>query len=112
MVSKAVLEERRKRAVQMILEGATVTPALDYDEAEVLLNWALAQAGEYALSSRDMGDKEAQRHIAQGVSKVRALMQMVNDVVEQWDMTSGTQLVQKLTELMSAAMEGVGRSSD
>ena len=50
MVYKADLEERRQRAAQMILESDIVTSSLDYDEAEVVLNWALAQAESYALA--------------------------------------------------------------
>ena len=106
MVSEAVLEERRQRAAQMILESGIVTPALDYDEAEVLLDWALAEAGKYALSSGDMGDQEARSHVAQGVKRIRRLMEMVNDIFDQWDASSRVEMVQKVTQLLSAATEG------
>ena len=112
MVSEAELEERRQRAAQMVLESGIVTPALDYDEAEVLLDWALAEAGKYALSSGAMGDKEAQSHIVQGVSKVRRLMEMVNEIFDQWDAASRVQMVEKLTQLLSAATKGVGDARD
>jgi hypothetical protein len=105
MVSEEKLEERRQRAAQMVLESGVVTPALDDDQAEVLLDWALAQVGGYALSSRVMGEEEARRHVSRGVAKVRLLMGMVNDIVEQWYDLSQVQLVEKLTQLMSAALE-------
>ena len=112
MVSEAELEERRQRAAQMVLESGIVTPALDYDEAEVLLDWALAEAGKYALSSGAMGDKEAQSHIVQGVNKVRRLMEMVNEIFDQWDAASRVQMVEKLTQLLSTATKGVSDARD
>jgi hypothetical protein len=112
MVSEAELEERRQRAAQMVLESGIVTPALDYDEAEVLLDWALAEAGKYALSSGAMGDEEAQSHIVQGVNKVRRLMEMVNEIFDQWDAASRVQMVEKLTQLLSAATKGVSDARD
>ena len=112
MVEEAKLEERRQRAAQLILESEIVTPALDYDEAEVLLDWALAEAGQYALSSGDMGDKEAHDHVARGVKKVRRLMEMVNDIFEQWDASSRVQMVERVTQLLSVATEDVGDARD
>jgi hypothetical protein len=109
MVSEAELEARRRQAVQMILESGIVTPALDYDEAEVLLDWALARVSQYALSSRQMGDKEAQRHIVHSVNRVRRLMEMVNDMVERWDEFGRVAMMEKLTQLLSTAMEDTGR---
>jgi hypothetical protein len=109
MVSEAKLEARRQQAAQMILEGGIVTPALDYDEAEVLLDWALARVGECALSSREMGDKEARSHIVKGVNKVRRLMELVNDLVERWDESSRVEMIEKVTRLLSVAMEGTDR---
>jgi hypothetical protein len=110
MISEAKLEARRQQAAQMILEGGIVTPALDYDEAEVLLDWALARVGECALSSREMGDKEARRHIVKGVNKVRRLMEMVNEMVERWDQSNRVEMIEKVTRLLSVAMEGTDRS--
>ena len=109
MVSEAELEARRRQAVQMILESGIVTPALDYDEAEVLLDWALARVSQYALSSRQMEDKEARSHIVHSVNRVRRLMEMVNDMVERWDEFGRVAMMEKLTELLSAAMEDTGR---
>lgn len=105
MISEDRLEERRQLAAQMVLESGVVTPALDDDQAEVLLDWALAQAGSYALSSRDMGEQEASGHITLGVARVRRLMAMVNDIVERWYDLDQVQLVEGLTRLMSAAMD-------
>ena len=105
MVSEAKLEARRQQAAQMILEGGIVTPALDYDEAEVLLDWALARVGECALSSRDMADKEARTHIVERVHKVRRLMEMINDMVERWDESGRVEMMERLTKLLSVAME-------
>jgi hypothetical protein len=109
MISEAKLEARRQQAAQMILEGGIVTPALDYDEAEVLLDWALARVGECALSSREMGDKEARSHIVKGVNKVRRLMEMVNEMVERWDQSNRVEMLEKVTRLLSVAMEGTDR---
>lgn len=105
MVSEEKLEDRRQRAAQMLLESGVVTPALDDDQAEVLLDWALAQAGSCALSSRDMGEEEALGRISQGVARVRLLMGMVNDIIERWYDLDRVQLVERLTSLMSAAMD-------
>ncbi len=105
MVDKADLEERRRRAAQMILESDIVTSALDYDEAEVVLNWALAEAENVAVSSKHMADDEAEGYIVHGVGKVRRLMKMVNDLIEDRYHLSGVETVEKLTELLSAAME-------
>jgi hypothetical protein len=109
MVSEAELEARRRQAVQIILESGIVTPALDYDEAEVLLDWALARVSQYALSSRQMGDKEARSHIVHSVNRVRRLMEMVNDMVERWDEFGRVAMMEKLTQLLSAAMEDTDR---
>jgi len=89
----------------MILESDIVTSALDYDEAEVVLNWALTQVENVALSSKDMADEEAEGHIARGVGKVRRLMKMVNDLVEERYHLDGVETVEKLTQLLSVAME-------
>jgi hypothetical protein len=105
MVHKGDLEERRQRAAQLILESDIVTSALDYDEAEVVLNWALSQVESVALSSGEMADDEAEGYIAQGVGKVRRLMKMVNDLVEDRYDLSGVETVEKLTQLLSVAMD-------
>jgi len=109
MASEVELEERRQRAAQMLLESGVVTPALDDDQAEVLLDWALAQAGGYALSSRDLGEDEAHSQISDGVARVRLLMGMVNDIVERWYDLDHVQLVERLTKLLSVAMDVRGR---
>lgn len=110
MVHEVDLEGRRQRAAKLILESDIVTSALDYDEAEVVLNWALAQAEYLALSSKDMGDDEAEGHIAKGVGQVRRLMKMVNDLIEERYELSGVETVQKLTQLLSVAMEAATNS--
>jgi hypothetical protein len=105
VISEDKLEERRKLAAQMVLESGVVTPALDDDQAEVLLDWALAQASRYAVSSRDMEEPEASGHIAEGVARVRRLMGMVNDIVERWYDLDQVKMVEQLTQLMSTAMD-------
>lgn len=112
MVHEVDLEGRRRRAAKLILESDIVTSALDYDEAEVVLNWALAQAEYYALSSKDMGDDEAEGHIAEGVGQVRRLMKMVNDLIEERYDLSGVETVEKLTQLVSVAMGAPGNRGD
>jgi len=110
MAGKVDLHARRQRAAQMILESDSVTSALEEDAAEVVLNWALAEAEAYALSSEDLGDEDADRYIAQGVGKVRGMMSLVNDLVEEYDYLSPTDMVQRLTHLLSVAMEGQKKS--
>jgi hypothetical protein len=112
MVSEAKMEARRQQAAQMILEGGIVTPALDYDEAEVLLDWALAQVGECAHSSREMEDKEARAHIVKGVNRVRRLMEMVNEMVERWDESDRVEMMEKLTKLLSVAISDADQAGD
>ncbi len=70
-----------------------------------MLNWALAQAESVALCSGEMTDEEAEGYIAQGVGKVRRLMKMVNDLVEDRYDLSGVETVEKLTQLLSVAMD-------
>lgn len=104
-ITEAGMEERRRRAAGMILEGEIVTGSLEYDEAEVLLNWALAQTERYAVSSKDLGDEEADWHIAEGVGKVRRLMGLVNDFIENKDALTSEEMVEELTRLLTAAMQ-------
>jgi hypothetical protein len=106
MISEVDLEVRRRKAAEMILDSEIVTASLEDDEAEVLLNWALAEVERYALSSKDMGDEEADDHIAKGVGKVRRLMKMVNNLVEDKDDLSSDEMVEELTNLLSSATEG------
>jgi len=109
MATEQKLEERRQRAAQMLLESGVVTPALDDDQAEVLLDWALAQVGTYALSSQGLGEEQANGKISHGVARVRLLMGMVNDIIERWYELDRVQVVERLTKLMSAAMDLEGR---
>jgi hypothetical protein len=105
MVSEAELEERRQRAARMILEGGIVTPALGDDAAEALLHWALSRADECAFATGEMEDEQADRYVSAGVGKVRRLMGMVNDLVEQHYEMGRVEVVQGLTKLLSTAME-------
>jgi len=106
MILEVDLEGRRQKAVEMILESDIVTSALEDDEAEVLLNWALAKVEGCALSSKDMEAEEAHEYIASGVGRVRLLMKMVNDLVEERNDLSPMEMVEELTHLLSIAMEG------
>ncbi len=90
----------------MILESQIVTASLDHDEAEMLPNWALAQVELCALSSKDMGDEGAEEHIGEGMDKVRRLMEMVSDLVEEKEDLSRMDMVKGLTHLLCLAMVG------
>lgn len=103
------LEERSRKARKMILESETVASALEPNAAEMLLDWALAQAERYAYSSKDMEEREAMEHIAHGVAKVRRLMGMVNDLVEDRDYLTSVEMAERLIHLLSVAVEGQGR---
>jgi len=106
MMSEADLERRRQKAAQMVLESEMVTSGLEEDAAEAVLNWALAQADSYALSSEEMRDEQADTWIAQGVGKVHRLMSLVNDLVEEYDYMGPLEMVERLTHLLAGAMEG------
>jgi hypothetical protein len=106
MISETDLEARRQEAAGMILESETATSSLEDDEAEVLPNWALAQVKSYALSSKDMGEEEAHEHMAKRVGKVRHVMRVVKELVEEKHDLSCMEMVKGLTYLPSLAMEG------
>ena len=111
VISEADLEGRRQEAAQMILESEIVTSALEDDEAEVLLNWALAQVEGCALSSQHMDGGEAREYIARRAGKVRRLMRMINDLVDEKDDLSRGDMVLALTHLLSLALEGLASQS-
>lgn len=105
MNAEANLERRRQKAARMLLESEIVTSALEDHEAEVLLDWALAQVERYAVSSKDLGDEEADERIAMGVGKVRRLMKKVAGLVEEKDELSSLDIVERLTNLLAVSME-------
>jgi len=112
MISETDLEARRQEAAGMILESETATSSLEDDEAEVLPNWALAQVESYTLSSKDMGEEEADEHIAKRVGRVRHVMRVVKELVGEKDDMSSMETVKGLTCLPSLAMEGLASKTD
>ena len=105
MASEEELEARRQRAARMVLEGGIATPALGDDSAEALLDWALSQVGRYAFATGEMADDQASVYVSAGVARVLRLMGMVNELVEQHYEMGRVEVVEKLTRLMSAALE-------
>jgi precorrin-3B methylase len=105
MASEAELEARRERAARMVLEGGIATPALGDDSAEALLDWALSQVGRCAFATAEMADGQADAYVSAGVAKILRLMGMVNELVEEHYEMGRVEVVQKLTRLMSAALE-------
>lgn len=58
----------------------------------------------YALSSKDMGEEEADEHVPKDVGKVRRLMRVVNELVGEKDDMSSMETVKGLTCLPFSAM--------
>jgi hypothetical protein len=106
MISDSELDARRRLAIEMILESEGLTDDLEYDEAEILLDWGMAQAEAYALATQEMADEEEARlAIDQGVTTVRRAMRFINDLVaERIDLSDG-EIVENLLQLVSLARE-------
>jgi hypothetical protein len=106
MISDSELSARRRLAIEMILKSEGLTGHLQDDEAETLLDWGMAQAEAYALTTHEIADEEEARlAIDQGVTKVRRAMRFINDLVaERMDLSDG-ETVEKLLHLISLARE-------
>lgn len=106
MISDSELEARRRLAIEMVLESEGLTADLEYDEAEILLDWGMAQAEAYALATQEITDEEEARlAIDQGVTTVRRAMRFINDLVaERMDLSDG-EMVEKLLHFISLARE-------
>jgi hypothetical protein len=106
MISDSELDARKRLAIEMILESEGLTDALQDDEAEILLDWGLAQAEAYALVTQEIADEEEARlAIDQGVTTVRRAIRFINDLVdERMDMSDG-EMVEELLHLASLARE-------
>jgi hypothetical protein len=106
MISDSELDARRRLAIEMILESESLTDDLQDDEAEILLDWGLAQVEAYALATQEIADeKEARLAIDQGVTTVRRTVRFINDLVaERMDMSDG-EMVEELLRLIPLARE-------
>jgi hypothetical protein len=106
MISDSEPDARRRLAIEMILESEGLTDDLQDDEAEILLDWGLAQAEAYALASQVIAnEEEARLAIDHGVTTVRPAMRFINDLVaERMDLSDG-EMVEKLLYLISLAKE-------
>ena len=106
MISDSELEARRRLAIEMILESESLTDDLQDDEAEILLDWGLAQVEAYALATQDTADKEEARLVLdQGVKTVRRVVRFINDLVaERIDLGDG-EMVEELLRLVSMVRE-------
>lgn len=106
MISDSELETRRRLAIEMILESESLTDDLQDDEAEILLDWGLAQAEAYALATGvTANEEEARLALDQGVKTVRRVMRFINDLVaERIDLSDG-EMVEELLRLVSLVRE-------
>jgi hypothetical protein len=106
MISDSELEARRRLAIEMILESESLTDDLKDEEAEILLDWGLAQVEAYALATQDTADEEEARlALDQGVATVRRAMRFINDLVaERMDLSDG-EMVEELLHLVSMVSE-------
>ena len=106
MISDSELDARRRLAIEMILESESLTDDLQDDEAEILLDWGLAQVEAYALATQDIAYKEEARLVLdQGVKTVRRVMRFINDLVaERIDLNDG-EMVEELLRLVSMVRE-------
>ena len=104
MTSGSQLEARKRLAIEMILESEGLTDDLEYDEAEILLDWGLAQAEAYALATQEIADEEGARlTLDKGVTTVRRAMRLINDLVaERMDFNDG-EMLKELLRLVSLA---------
>ncbi|MDH4135150.1 MAG: hypothetical protein OEW09_00310 [Anaerolineae bacterium] len=106
MISDSELDARKRLAIEMILKSEGLTNHLQDDEAEILLDWGMAQAEAYALATQEIAEEEETRlAIDQGVTKVRRAMRFINNLVaERIDLSDG-EMVEKLLHLISLAGE-------
>ncbi len=106
MISDSQLEARKHLAIEMVLESEGLTDDLQDDEAEILLDWGLAQAEAYALATQETAnEEEARLAIDQGVRVIRRAMRCINDLVaERMDLSDG-EMVEDLLQLVSLARE-------
>lgn len=106
MISDSELEARKRLAIEMILESESLTDDLQDDEAEILLDWGLAQVEAYALTTQDTAnEEEARLALDQGVTMVRRAMRFINDLVaERMDLSDG-EMVEELLRLVSLVRE-------
>jgi hypothetical protein len=102
MISDSELEARKRLAIEILLESESLTDDLQDDEAEILLDWGLAQAEACALATQEIADeKEARPALDQGVTTVRQAMRFINDIVaERMDLGDG-EMVEELLRLVS-----------
>ena len=96
------LEGRRRLAAEMVLRSGGLTPSLEDEEAEAVLNWGLAQAEACALATRGIADEgEARAAIEEGVRRIRRAMKLVNELVGERDLLSDGEMVERLLRLIS-----------
>jgi hypothetical protein len=106
MISDSELDARRRLAIEMILESESLTDDLQDDEAEILLDWGMAQAEAYALATQEIAnEEEARLALDQGVTIVRRVMRSINDLAAERMDLSDTEMVEKLLNLASLTRE-------
>jgi hypothetical protein len=106
MISDSELDARKRLAIEMILKSEGLTDYLQYDEAEILLDWGMTQAEAYALATQEIADEgEARLAIDQGVTTVQRAMRFINNLVaERIDLSDG-EMVEELLHLIPLARE-------
>lgn len=106
MISNSELYARKRLAIEMLLKSEGLTDHLQDNEAEILLDWGMAQAEAYALVTQETAkEEEARLAIDQGVTKVRRAMRFINNLLaERMDLSDG-EMAEKLLHLISLAGE-------
>jgi uncharacterized protein YfkK (UPF0435 family) len=106
LISLAV-EEHSQEATEVLPESEPATPILEDDETEAQFDWTVPLTEGYACSKED---REAHERVVESAGKVRPLTAIVNDLVERKDDLSPMEMVERLTYLLSSAMEDVESS--
>ena len=106
MIGDSELDARKRLAIEMILESESLTDDLQDDEAEILLDWGLAQAEAYALATQETADEEEARlALDQGVTTIQRAMRLINDLVAERMELSDEEMVEELLRLVSLVSE-------
>jgi hypothetical protein len=101
MHSEDELESRKQLAAEMILDHEGLTDDLMDEEAQALINWAVARMEAFVPTTAGLGDEEARAAIEQEADRVRHAMRDINRRVGRGDIVSATALdeVRRLTAL-------------
>jgi hypothetical protein len=99
------LTRRKQRAVERILESASLTADLDDDAAKVLLDWGIACAEQIALSTTSFFDDQGNETMDARLRDLRRLMREVNRWVP-WRQPMDAEQLAKLLSYAQAIYAG------